>query len=78
LQPKPNERIHRLACPVCKKPGDWLAGPYGPFCSHRCKLIDLGKWLGGEHVISEPLRPEHFEKFAGLPPDADLDRPEIE
>jgi N-acetylglucosamine-6-phosphate deacetylase len=31
-------------------------------------LIDLGKWLGAEHKISEPLRPEHFEKYAGLPP----------
>ena len=30
--------------------------------------MDLGKWLGGEHVISEPLRPEHFDKFADLPP----------
>jgi endogenous inhibitor of DNA gyrase (YacG/DUF329 family) len=29
--------------------------------------VDLGKWLGGEHAISEPLRPEHFEKFADLP-----------
>ena len=35
--------------------------------------IDLGKWFGGEHVISEPLRPEHFEKFAGLPPGEHLD-----
>jgi uncharacterized protein len=49
-----------VACPACKKKGDWFAGKYGPFCSKRCKLIDLGKWLGGEHVISEPLRPEHF------------------
>jgi endogenous inhibitor of DNA gyrase (YacG/DUF329 family) len=53
-----------IACPTCKKRGDWFAGKYGPFCSHRCKLIDLGKWLGGEHVISEPLRPEHVEKWS--------------
>lgn len=50
-----------VACPVCKKKGDWFAGKYGPFCSYRCKLIDLGKWMGGEHVISEPLCPEHPE-----------------
>jgi hypothetical protein len=37
-------------------------------------LIDLGKWPGGEHVISEPLRPEHFEKFADLPPGEHLDK----
>ncbi|HEV2329401.1 MAG TPA: DNA gyrase inhibitor YacG [Verrucomicrobiae bacterium] len=56
-----NEKGAKLvACPSCKKKGGWFAGKYGPFCSKRCKLIDLGKWLGGEHVISEPLRPEHF------------------
>jgi uncharacterized protein len=55
-------KAQKVACPVCKKRGDWLAGTYGPFCSHRCKLIDLGKWLGEEHAISEPLRPEHVEE----------------
>jgi endogenous inhibitor of DNA gyrase (YacG/DUF329 family) len=39
-------------------------------------LVDLGKWLGGGHVISEPLRPEHFEKFADLPAGEHLDKPE--
>jgi endogenous inhibitor of DNA gyrase (YacG/DUF329 family) len=39
-------------------------------------LIDLGKWFGGEHVISEPLKPEHFEPFGDLPPGEHLDRPD--
>jgi len=47
----------QVKCPTCKKSGDWFAGKYGPFCSHRCKLVDLGKWFSAEHVISEPLRP---------------------
>jgi endogenous inhibitor of DNA gyrase (YacG/DUF329 family) len=45
----------KVICPACRKKGNWFAGRYGPFCSERCKLIDLGKWLGGEHAISEPL-----------------------
>lgn len=49
-----------VRCPTCRKKGAWLSGPYGPFCSRRCKLVDLGKWLKEEHAISEPLRPEHF------------------
>jgi uncharacterized protein len=53
----------RVTCPTCKKSGDWFATPWGPFCSKRCRLIDLGRWLGGEHVISEPLRPEHLERY---------------
>ncbi len=65
-----------IQCPACKKSGDWLAGKFGPFCSRRCKLVDLGKWLCGEHVISEPLRPEHFEIFADLPAGDQLDDPQ--
>ena len=61
-----------------QKKGGWVAGAHGPFCSHRCQLIDLDQWPGGEHVISEPLRPEHFEKYAGLPPGEHLDLPEKE
>jgi endogenous inhibitor of DNA gyrase (YacG/DUF329 family) len=69
-------RARQIKCPTCGKTSDWFTSLYGPFCSHRCKLIDLGKWLGGEHAISEPLRPEHLEKFADLPSGDDLDRPE--
>jgi uncharacterized protein len=65
-------------CPTCRKLGDWFAGKYGPFCSHRCKLIDLGKWFAEEHTVSAPLRPEHLEKYADLPPGGHLDQPEAE
>ena len=65
----------RIACPACGRRGNWFEGEFGPFCSRRCKLVDLGKWFGGEHAISEPLRPEHFAPFADLPPGDYLDRP---
>jgi endogenous inhibitor of DNA gyrase (YacG/DUF329 family) len=52
-----------VKCPTCKKSGPWFEGKFGPFCSQRCKLIDLGKWLNSEHAISEPLRPEPLEKM---------------
>jgi len=61
-------RKRKTECPSCGKVGDWSEGKYGPFCSSRCKLVDLGKWLGEENKISEPLRPEHFEGFEELPP----------
>jgi len=67
-----------VRCPTCRKTGDWFAMGFGPFCSKRCRLIDLGKWLGGEHAISEPLRPEHLEKFADLPASEQLDQPDRE
>lgn len=65
-----------VRCPSCRKVGDWFAGEFGPFCSKRCRLIDLGKWFGEENKISEPLRPAHFEGYADLPPGEHLDRPE--
>jgi|GEM_PF-427322 len=67
-----------VKCPTCARKGDWLAGSSGPFCSPRCKLIDLGKWLKEEHVISEPLRPDLFREYEELPPGLDADRPEEE
>jgi uncharacterized protein len=71
-----NPRAATVICPTCKKTGDWFATAWGPFCSQRCKLVDLGKWLGGEHVISESLRPEHLEQSGGLLPGDDLDSKE--
>jgi len=64
------------SCPTCEKRGQWFAGEYGPFCSKRCRLIDLGKWLSEEHAIQVPLRPEALENYADLPPGKHLDVPE--
>lgn len=62
-----------LTCAVCDQPlpanAPWESDLY-PFCSTRCKLIDLGRWVDGEHKVEEPLRPEHLDD---LPPE-DLDR----
>lgn len=66
----------KVKCPGCQKSGDWFATPFGPFCSRRCKLVDLGKWFGEEHKVSEPLRPEHFAEFEELPPGQNPDAPE--
>lgn len=48
-----------MRCPICKKQVD-DAEPNRPatypFCSERCKLIDLGRWLGGKYQI--PVEPD--------------------
>ncbi len=36
--------------------------PFFPFCSERCKLIDLGKWVEEEHRIEEPLTPDRVDE----------------
>ena len=45
-----------IPCPVCKKPVEPGAGDF-PFCSARCRLIDLGNWASEEYRISEPAAP---------------------
>jgi endogenous inhibitor of DNA gyrase (YacG/DUF329 family) len=65
-----------IKCPTCKQLGAWFDSPFGPFCSKRCKLVDLGKWFSEEHVVSEPLKPEHFKGYEDLPPGEYLDKPE--
>ena len=40
-------------------------------------MIDLGKWLGEEYRVTEPLRPDHFAEFENLE-DEDLDQPKGE
>ena len=64
-----------VKCPTCGKETDFNADPLGPFCSNRCKMVDLGKWFGEEYKISEPLRPDHLEKYEGME-GQELDIPE--
>jgi endogenous inhibitor of DNA gyrase (YacG/DUF329 family) len=40
-----------MKCPICKKPVP-KDGEDMPFCSERCRLIDLGNWASEKYVIS--------------------------
>jgi endogenous inhibitor of DNA gyrase (YacG/DUF329 family) len=55
-----------LFCPTCRKVV--LANDaWFPFCSDRCRLIDLGKWASGGYVISSPIHdPELLDELEGL------------
>lgn len=43
----------RIICPICKKKTTWEENPWRPFCSERCKLLDLGKWVAEEYRIDK-------------------------
>lgn len=45
----------KIKCPICRKIAKWEGNPFKPFCSERCKLIDLGEWLTERYSISEPV-----------------------
>lgn len=43
----------RVKCPTCGRESEWSAESASrPFCSERCKLIDLGAWLTEKHAIA--------------------------
>jgi hypothetical protein len=42
-----------MKCPICKKEVV-LGDPEVPFCSERCRLVDLGNWATGKYVIPGP------------------------
>lgn len=49
------KRSLKIHCPTCKSPVKSTAQDF-PFCSERCRLIDLGKWASGTYVVSTPVR----------------------
>ena len=52
---------HKQKCPTCKKfviPS--IGDKWRPFCSERCRLIDLGEWLDGNKRITTGFNPENY------------------
>lgn len=52
-----------VKCPTCRKEAAWEENPHRPFCSDRCKIIDLGAWSQERYRI--PAEEMEFD------PDAD-------
>jgi endogenous inhibitor of DNA gyrase (YacG/DUF329 family) len=58
----PRKPSAKLRCPICKKPAK-AGTPDFPFCSDRCREIDLGKWATGAYVIPAVETDEVEEAF---------------
>ena len=53
-----------IECPSCKKPVAWVTeNEYRPFCSERCRILDLGEWASGNRYI--PDDEEHSDVMSG-------------
>lgn len=53
----------RITCPICRRITTWEENPWRPFCSERCKLIDLGKWALEEYRIEgEEMKEKEVER----------------
>ncbi len=40
-----------VKCPICQAEVTWEGNPHRPFCSERCRLIDLGAWTEGRYRV---------------------------
>lgn len=58
--PKPREHPERC-CPVCDRVVKEDT-PTFPFCSKRCRTIDLGKWLDGNYRITRPIEQRDLDE----------------
>ncbi|HEX7127687.1 MAG TPA: DNA gyrase inhibitor YacG [Thermodesulfobacteriota bacterium] len=61
-----------VTCPICRRATRWDEPPRGPFCSERCRLIDLGAWAEGRYTI--PGAPVSDEETPPEPTDDDPSR----
>jgi len=51
-----------VACPLCGREHRWDANNrFRPFCSERCKMIDLGRWANEEYRVEQPADQEKQE-----------------
>jgi len=69
----PKKKTRSLRCPTCRTLV-LRSNESFPFCSDRCRLIDLGKWASGGYIISTPITdPEQLEN---IPEEQDRKRAE--
>lgn len=51
MKPDPSQS---LPCPVCRTPAPFAGNPHRPFCSARCRTIDLGNWATERYRLPGP------------------------
>ena len=49
-----------VTCPTCRAKTAWHGNSHRPFCSLRCRLIDLGQWLDERYRVPAEPAPEEF------------------
>lgn len=74
---KSEKKSIEVKCPRCGEPAKWTDNPYRPFCSERCKVIDLGAWASGGYVIPGPTVSDDELRVVGEP-SANADQQDLE
>lgn len=60
-------KFKEVNCPTCKKKFNYFSSDFRPFCSERCRLIDLGQWLSESYTVPvEKLTDEESQTLEQL------------
>ena len=54
--------LDEIRCPQCRKPTLWEGNDHRPFCSERCRLIDLGAWSDESYRLPAEANPAQDEE----------------
>lgn len=52
-----------ITCPSCEAPVSVTEHATFPFCSKRCRLLDLDRWVSGKYVVSRPMDARDVEEL---------------
>ena len=50
-------------CPTCGEPARWEENPDRPFCSERCRMLDLGRWASEDYTVEDEGESDPPEDF---------------
>ncbi|MBI3248716.1 MAG: DNA gyrase inhibitor YacG [Deltaproteobacteria bacterium] len=56
--------MRSVKCPTCRTPVPWQGNPYRPFCSARCRILDLGAWADESYRLPGGPLPEETDESA--------------
>ena len=60
-------KVLNVECPGCKKKFNYYSSQFRPFCSEKCRLIDLGQWLNESYTVPvQKLTPEEADQLEQL------------
>ena len=59
--------MSKVRCPICDAamPGSHQDYPDYPFCTRRCRMIDLGRWLGEDYRVAGPSATDDDRSSSG-------------
>jgi uncharacterized protein len=56
-----------ITCPTCGRELEWAGAAFRPFCSERCRLVDLGAWFSEQRAIPGESAPASAESGSAEP-----------